>query len=848
MPPVNRPKKLLQAQRVARLAGVLGAFSPPAVAQEALREAPAEAAPPPVSEAASIVPPRLLEEVRAELPATAKAAGLTRAEVLLRVTVDTEGRVAAAEVVEPVGHGFDEEAMRAALRYRFEPARRGGVAVAARILVRVVLEPPPEPPPSAAPVPPPALEPSVTLPAVATEAPAVEITVRGQSDAERARRSSEAVHVVETDTAKRQTADLGEVLARQQGVGVQRSGGLGSQTRFSLNGLTDDQVRFFLDGVPLQLAGYPFGIANVPVNLVERVELYRGVVPTRFGADALGGAVNLVSERDVRGSKASVSLLAGSFGTYRGTLSAQHLHEPSGWLTRLNAFVDRADNDYPMDIDVPDARGREVRARVYRFHDAYAAEGVNVETGFVNRSWARRLLLRAFVARSEREIQHNLMMTFNPYGDVTLRESSLGGSLRYEHTFARRLILRGVAGYAYTAQVYRDLGQCVYDWFGQCVRQRLQPGERRGRAEDQLYSQHAGFARLNAELRLGAGQRLALSVAPTLITRRGDERREVNPNARDALSAERHLYTIVSGLEHQLKLLDERLENSLFAKDYLQILRSEDPLSNGVFRRRDREIHRLGLGDSLRYAFADWVYAKASYEWATRLPNPDEVFGNAFPVQPNLMLDPELSHNLNLGVTLSGELSPVGQLRADVNAFVRDADRLIVLVGDDETASYQNVYSARSRGVELAAGWTSPREHVALDGNVTWVDFRNTSSEGPFASNRGDRIPNRPYLFATGSLRLQHTGVAAAGDELSLTWTSRYVHQFFRGWESIGTSKLTVPAQLVHGVALTYLIRGEPADLSFSADAQNLTDAAAYDVFGVPRPGRAIYFKATASL
>ena len=41
----------------------------------------------------------------------------------------------------------------------------------------------------------------------------------------------------------------------------------------------------------------PFGIANVPVNLIERVEIYRGVVPIRFGADALGGAVNLVSDQ-----------------------------------------------------------------------------------------------------------------------------------------------------------------------------------------------------------------------------------------------------------------------------------------------------------------------------------------------------------------------------------------------------------------------------------------------------------------------------------------------------------------------------------------------------------------------
>jgi vitamin B12 transporter len=837
-----------------------------AVAQTDRPEAPQPEAPP-AAEQPAVVPPKLLEAPEPEFPEQARAAGLTEAEVVLRLSIDAEGKVTAAEVTQVAGTGFDEAATLAALAYRFEPARRGGVTVASRILVRVAFRLPADAAPAAPPEPPAAAEPPTPLPpadtppSAPTTAPpsrapstsppvgvAVEITVQGQSEAERARRSSEAVHVVETQQAKRQTADLGEVLARTQGVGVQRSGGLGSDTRFSLNGLTDDQVRFFLDGVPLDFAGYPFGLANVPVNLVERVEIYRGVVPIRFGADALGGAVNLVSDRDVSGTHGAVSFQAGSFGTYRTTLSARHLHEPSGWFTRVNAFVDRADNDYPMDIEVPDARGHEVPARVYRFHDAYAAEGANVETGLVNKPWARRLLLRGFITHYDKEIQHNLMMTFNPYGDVTLAESAAGASLRYENTFARRVLVKVVGGYAYTAQVYRDLGKCVYDWFGQCLRQRLQPGERRGRAEDQLYWEHAGFARVNADWRVWPGHTLTFSSAPTLITRSGDERRQANQQARDALSAERRLTTLVSGLEHTLKLCDDRLENTLFGKDYLQVLRAEDPLSSGLFRRRDHTTHRVGVGDALRYAFTDWVYAKASYEWATRLPTPDELFGNAFPIKPNLQLEPELSHNLNLGVTLSGEASPLGQLRADVNGFLRNAEQLIVLVGDDEAAAYQNVYSARSRGVELAAGWTSPGQYLALDGNLTWVDFRNTSSEGAFAANGGDRIPNRPYLFGTGSARLQKRELSAANDELSLTWTSRYVHEFFRGWEGLGTNKLTVPSQLVHGLALTYLVRGQPTELSFTGEAQNVTNAAAFDVFGVPRPGRAIFFKATASL
>jgi vitamin B12 transporter len=832
------------AGRWTALVFVFAAFDPtlePVAAQPVPAAARDESAQP------SVIAPTLVYAPAPRFPEAAIAAGIVESTVVLRVTIDARGLVSAAEVMESAGDGFDEAAQQAASAYRFEPARREGEPVAARILLKVEFrQPSPAVEASPPPEPAPALVTAGARPARSSAA--VEVKVQGQSQAEHLRRSAEAVHVVETAEAKRRTSDLGEVLARTQGVGVQRAGGVGSDMRFSLNGLTDDQVRFFLDGVPLEFAGYPFGIANIPVNLVERVEIYRGVVPIRFGADTLGGAVNVVGDRRIRGSHASASLQAGSFGTYLTTLSAQHLDEGSGWFNRVSGFIDRAENDYAMDIEVPDALGREQPAHVYRFHDGYRAEGVNLETGLVGKPGAKRLLLRGFVTHFDKEIQHNLVMTFNPYGDITLSELSAGGTVRYENSIGERVRVGVVAGYAHGQMRYTDVGECVYDWFGQCVRPRPQPGERNGRAEDQLYQEHSAYGRVNVDYKLHPNHVIGVSLSPTYVSRTGDEQRQAKPDARDPLSAQRQLFGLVAGIEHKAHLIDGRLENALFFKDYLQVLRSEDPLPSGNFQERDRETHRFGLGDALRYVFAPSVYAKASYEWATRLPRPDEIFGNAFPVQPNLQLEPELSHNINLGITLDVPLQHAGRLRADVNGFVRDADQLIVLVGTDKTSMYQNVYSARSLGAETAFGWTSPGEYIALDGNVTYVDFRNTSTTGAFARSEGERIPNRPYLFGNLSARFQLRRVAAPRDELALIWATRYVHAFFRGWEGIGTDKLTVDAQVLHALALTYVAQSDPVSLSFTGEVQNLTDQAAFDFFGVQRPGRAFFFKATASL
>lgn len=81
-----------------------------------------------------------------------------------------------------------------------------------------------------------------------------------------------------------------------------------------------------------------------------------------------------------------------------------------------------------------------------------------------------------------------------------------------------------------------------------------------------------------------------------------------------------------------------------------------------------------------------------------------------------------------------------------------------------------------------------------------------------------------------------------ANDALSLTWTTRYVHRFFYGWQSGGTDKAEIPAQLQHTLLLSYVLR-LAAELIWSAELQNLGNAKIYDYLGIPKPGRAFFSK-----
>jgi hypothetical protein len=556
--------------------------------------------------------------------------------------------------------------------------------------------------------------------------------------------------------------------------------------------------------------------------------------------------VQLVTDQQLRGSGLAASYEFGSFDTHRLTASARHLSEPSGFLVRAHGFFDSTLNNYPVDVEVVDSLGRISPARLPRFHDGFKAGGASVEAGFVGRPWARRLLLRVFAGSFDKELQHAATMD-NAYGEVGSAETSGGATLRFEQAYAQDLSVNAVAGYTYRGTSFSDMGRCAYDWYGQCVYENPLAGEIESRAIERFVNQHTGFARLNFAWSVAAQHTLRLALAPTYVFRTGEDRWLRASGEPDPLEADRNLGSLVSGLEYELDALDDRLENLAFVKDYAQWARTDKLLPSQKWMALRRDTHELGVGDSVRYRLTPALSAKASYEWATRLPRPDELFGDGLLIGDNLDLLPEVSHNFNLGLSADLRETRVGALRATVAGFGRLADQLIVLIGRENYFTYQNVFAARSLGFTAAAGWTSPTGLLTVDGNVTWQDLRNTSSEGAFGTFEGQRIPNRPQLMANGSARLQLDGLLRAQDEVSLSWHAGYVHAFFRSWEGLGLkeSKMRIPSQLIHSAALTYVLRAAPTTMSWTLDVQNVTDARAFDFYGVQRPGRSFFAKFT---
>jgi vitamin B12 transporter len=114
------------------------------------------------------------------------------------------------------------------------------------------------------------------------------------------------------------SADLATAASRAPGVVVRRLGGLGDPAQIGLRGAGARHTEVWWDGVPLNPeGGEALDVSDLPLAAFSRVDVLRGPAPTGAAVPALGGALWLVSRREV---VEQVDLAAGAFGSTRATL------------------------------------------------------------------------------------------------------------------------------------------------------------------------------------------------------------------------------------------------------------------------------------------------------------------------------------------------------------------------------------------------------------------------------------------------------------------------------------------------------------------------------------------------
>ena len=156
-------------------------------------------------------------------------------------------------------------------------------------------------------------------------------TVTAKSREQKLREGAFAVGALNIRLQASTLQSLTQAIDRSSGIRIREEGGVGSEFDLSINGMSGNSIRYFLDGMPLDAKGTGMTLANLPVNIIERVEIYKGVIPVSFGSDALGGAVNIVTNRSRR-NYLDFSYGIGSFHTHKADFSAQYTGRKTGLI------------------------------------------------------------------------------------------------------------------------------------------------------------------------------------------------------------------------------------------------------------------------------------------------------------------------------------------------------------------------------------------------------------------------------------------------------------------------------------------------------------------------------------
>ncbi len=155
--------------------------------------------------------------------------------------------------------------------------------------------------------------------------------------------SLSAVTVLQrADIERYQAADLFELMSRVPSVSFTRNGGRGSSTSMSLRGNQSDHTLFLIDGARIGSATSG-GAALASINLatVERIEVIRGPKSNLYGADAIGGVVNVITRKTDASRLVTLESRFGSNNTRESTV----LMGANGDKYSLTAVFNQLDTD-----------------------------------------------------------------------------------------------------------------------------------------------------------------------------------------------------------------------------------------------------------------------------------------------------------------------------------------------------------------------------------------------------------------------------------------------------------------------------------------------------------------------
>lgn len=600
-----------------------------------------------------------------------------------------------------------------------------------------------------------------------------------------------------------------DALAESVGIQVRRYGGLGAFSTVSIRGSGSNQVQIYLDGVPLSRAqNETVNLGDLPIDSIERIEVYRSTVPVTFGVAGLGGVVNLVTKPPAVQPTAEVSAAYGSFETRKVVASySQEIHGV-GVMAHATYLGSKGDFDFTQDLTPALPGGNVSATRTNNEFDSVDAL-LKASYSFDSRTWID--------ATSETFYKKQGV----PGPDLPqLRHPSFEQwrSLNYVRLNRDDFVTENLDGSLAVFGTYQE--QRFVD----------------KRNETGLGRQDRDDSTVNVGGNATATYALSNSHTASLFSEL----------AHETFSPRNEVQTRPDGPDQKrLRWTLAFQDAAWLLPDWILLIPSvryehlEDDVTGsftpaGMPLGRDRITRDLwGAGVGAQGLLSTWLTIKGNIGRYQRAPSFSELFGNTAGVIGNPDLDPETALNRDVGFIATPDMLPSwADVRFEYGYFNNDVDDLITLVFTNfPFARAQNVGAARLRGHELVFS-THLYDFVAFDLNYTHQDAED---RGKDVLRRGKQLPFRPEDEL-------YTRIELDAD----------LGEIYYEFNFIGSNRLTgaglfandrVDQRSIHTAGLA-LNATDWLVLRF--DGRNLSDNQIEDVAHYPLPGRSFFGSATA--
>lgn len=658
---------------------------------------------------------------------------------------------------------------------------------------------------------------------------------------------------VSTTDLKNKVADAKSILDKVPGIRVMQTGGMGSDFNLTLNGFSGQNVKIFLDGIPIDQYGSSFNLNNISVNSIERIDIYKGVVPVELGADALGGVINIITNK--KKNSLDVSYSFGSFNTHRASVNGSIYKPESGWVFRGSANYNYSKNNYKVYVPIVRNNMIESYENVRRFHDRYYSGNIQLETGVMFKKYADQLLFGVIASADDQQVQHgNTMSTV--YGGIVRNSKNIAGSVKYikKDIFTDGLDLSSYISYnAQRSNIIDSLQGVTYNWLGETV---VDTGSNRG----ELSRNYSTYN--NKELNLGVNIGYRISVNHSLsanyqfINYHRNVYDQFNPNKIEN-NFPKALSKGVVGLGYNATFF--KIWKTTFFGKFYSLQAKGDKLVDFALPTQRTDVFKsnktnFGYGVASTIFPLEGLQLKVSYESSVRMPLPDEIFGDGLFTTANIDLKPERSNNVNFTFLYDLPVWKKNKLSFGSSFIFRNAKDLIYRIATiaSPITSYGNIGDARTYGIEGNVGYKwNNIFHVTA--NITYQNitdqsdfiYVNSTTNGGRQTNyqKGFRIPNIPFLFGNTTVGFNFKNVGLKESTLGVNYIFNYVDEYFLTWSELGdkNTKKVIPRQTSHDIEVVYTVKNGKYNISL--ECLNVGNQRLYDKFYLQKPGRSFFVK-----